>query len=85
MGLSAFKGAVPKVPDEDHQPSFSYPVTTAVQQEQEQEQENNPSATGAGADTGAGITRSKTEAEKAADREYEERIEDEYAKRDGGA
>ncbi len=41
--------------------------------------------TGAGVDTGAGITREKTEAEKEADRLYEERIEEEYAKRDGGA
>jgi hypothetical protein len=42
-------------------------------------------ATGAGVDTGAGTTRDKTEAEKEADRLYEEAMEDEYAKRDGGA
>ncbi|KPM35917.1 hypothetical protein AK830_g10634 [Neonectria ditissima] len=41
-------------------------------------------ATGAGANTGAGVTRPKTEAEKEADRVYEERMEEEYAKRDGG-
>ncbi|KAK1759531.1 hypothetical protein QBC47DRAFT_398343 [Echria macrotheca] len=41
--------------------------------------------TGAGVNTGAGTTRPKTEAEKEADRLYEERIEDEYAKREGGA
>ncbi|KAH8897014.1 hypothetical protein GQ53DRAFT_637989 [Thozetella sp. PMI_491] len=41
--------------------------------------------TGAGVDTGAGITRPKTEAEKEADRQYEELIEEEYAKREGGA
>lgn len=31
------------------------------------------------------ITHTKTEAEEAADRLYEERIEEEYAKREGGA
>jgi hypothetical protein len=41
--------------------------------------------TGAGVDTGAGSTRPKTEAEKEADRLYEEAIEEEYAKREGGA
>ena len=41
--------------------------------------------TGAGVDTGAGTTRPKTEAELAADRAYEEAIEEEYAKREGGA
>lgn len=41
--------------------------------------------TGAGVDTGAGTTRPKTEAETEADRRYEEAIEDEYAKREGGA
>ncbi|KAI0133633.1 hypothetical protein BJ170DRAFT_678569 [Xylariales sp. AK1849] len=42
-------------------------------------------ATGAGVNTGAGSTREKTEQEKEADRRYEEAMEDEYAKRDGGA
>ena len=41
--------------------------------------------TGAGVDTGAGSTRPKTEAERAADKQYEERMEEEYAKREGGA
>ncbi len=41
--------------------------------------------TGAGIDTGAGTSRPKTEAEKEADRLYEESIEEEYAKREGGA
>jgi hypothetical protein len=40
---------------------------------------------GAGVNTGAGTTREKTEAEKKADRLYEEAMEDEYAKREGGA
>lgn len=44
-----------------------------------------PGATGAGANTGAGVTREKTAEEIEADRLYEERMEDEYAKRDGGA
>lgn len=41
--------------------------------------------TGAGVNTGAGMTRPKTEAELEADRLYEERMEEEYAKREGGA
>lgn len=41
--------------------------------------------TGAGVNTGAGTTREKTEAEKEADRLYEEAMEEEYAKRDGGS
>ncbi|KAI1486817.1 glycoside hydrolase superfamily [Biscogniauxia mediterranea] len=41
--------------------------------------------TGAGVDTGAGTTREKTAAEIEADRLYEERMEEEYAKREGGA
>lgn len=41
--------------------------------------------TGAGVDTGAGTTRSKTSEEVEADRLYEEAMEDEYAKREGGA
>ncbi|TRX95480.1 hypothetical protein FHL15_003438 [Xylaria flabelliformis] len=43
------------------------------------------SATGAGVNTGAGTSREKTEAEIEADRLYEEAIEEEYAKREGGA
>lgn len=42
-------------------------------------------ATGAGLNTGAGVTRPKTEAELEADRLYEEAMEDEYAKREGGS
>lgn len=53
----------------------------------EQSQTSNPSssATGAGVNTGAGTTREKTAAEIEADRRYEEAMEDEYAKREGGA
>lgn len=48
-------------------------------------QNNGHAATGAGVDMGAGTTREKTEAELEADRLYEERMEEEYAKREGGA
>jgi hypothetical protein len=41
--------------------------------------------TGAGVDTGVGTTRPKTQSELEADRQYEERMEEEYAKREGGA
>ncbi|KAK3955066.1 hypothetical protein QBC32DRAFT_334558 [Pseudoneurospora amorphoporcata] len=51
--------------------------------EHESHQEQKP--TGAGVNTGAGSSRPKTEAELEADRLYEERMEEEYAKRDGGA
>ncbi|KAK4198607.1 hypothetical protein QBC40DRAFT_283450 [Triangularia verruculosa] len=44
-----------------------------------------PPPTGAGVNTGAGVTRPKTEEEKEADRRYEEAMEEEYAKREGGA
>ncbi|KAK1967948.1 hypothetical protein LZ32DRAFT_604184 [Colletotrichum eremochloae] len=51
----------------------------------DQPQSQTEQATGAGVDTGAGTTRSKTEAELEADRLYEEAMEEEYAKRDGGS
>lgn len=41
--------------------------------------------TGAGVDTGAGTTREKTQAEIEADQKYDEAMEEEYAKREGGA
>ena len=47
--------------------------------------DNTAPPTGAGVNTGAGTTREKTEAELEADRLYEEKMEDEYAKREGGA
>jgi len=43
-----------------------------------------PSSTSA-VQTSNNTTKTKTEAEEAADRLYEERIEEEYAKREGGA
>lgn len=57
----------------------------ASQQQSAGGQQEPSQATGAGVNTGAGITREKTEAELQADRDYEERMEEEYAKRDGGA
>jgi len=38
-----------------------------------------------GVTAGAGVSESKGSAEEAADKLYEERIEEEYAKREGGA
>ncbi|KAH7161532.1 hypothetical protein EDB81DRAFT_784973 [Dactylonectria macrodidyma] len=73
MGLPVFSSTATDAQPADtpQQPSQSTPAAAV--------------ATGAGANTGAGVTRPKTEAEKEADRLYEERMEDEYAKRDGGA
>lgn len=41
--------------------------------------------TGAGVNTGAGTSRPQTAEEREADRLYEETMEEEYAKREGGA
>ncbi|KAK8116072.1 hypothetical protein PG984_012574 [Apiospora sp. TS-2023a] len=61
-------------------------LNNAARAEAASQQSQEPSkATGAGVNTGAGTTREKTEAELQADRDYEERMEEEYAKRDGGA
>ncbi|KAK7991805.1 hypothetical protein PG996_013183 [Apiospora saccharicola] len=61
-------------------------LNNAARAEAASQQLQEPSkATGAGVNTGAGTTREKTEAELQADRDYEERMEEEYAKRDGGA
>ncbi|RYO89421.1 hypothetical protein DL764_008589 [Monosporascus ibericus] len=48
-------------------------------------QSGGHTAIGAGVNIGAGVTREKTEAELEADRLYEERMEDGYVKREGGA
>jgi hypothetical protein len=62
------------------------PASAAPTGSQIPQSEETPSrATGAGVNTGAGTTRPKTEAELEADRLYEEAMEDEYAKREGGA
>jgi hypothetical protein len=64
---------------------------TAPSPSKAQQQDSTPAPNdtsrpvGAGVNTGAGTTREKTEAEREADRLYEERMEEEYAKREGGA
>ncbi|SPO02671.1 uncharacterized protein DNG_05344 [Cephalotrichum gorgonifer] len=58
--------------------------TPATENQTQQTVPENP-ATGAGVNTGAGTTRPKTAEELEADRLYEERMEEEYAKRDGGS
>jgi hypothetical protein len=45
----------------------------------------NETPSGAGTNSGAGTTRPKTKQEEEADRLYEEAMEEEYAKREGGA
>ncbi|CAH0048347.1 unnamed protein product [Clonostachys solani] len=66
-------------------PQFTKPSNDKDGQSSHAQQPQQGAAVGAGANTGAGVTREKTEAEKEADRLYEERMEDEYAKREGGA
>lgn len=63
------------------------PTNAPAGQQEAQAPNTNSSSKpiGAGVNTGAGITRPKTEAEVEADRLYEERMEEEYAKREGGA
>ncbi|KUI69390.1 hypothetical protein VM1G_05609 [Cytospora mali] len=58
---------------------------TQAQQPEQQLSEDPGRPTGAGVNTGAGSTREKTAEELEADRVYEEAMEDEYAKRDGGS
>ncbi|EFQ33497.1 hypothetical protein CGRA01v4_13608 [Colletotrichum graminicola] len=73
------KLGVPKVPEDEHA------RVQSTQPTNDQSHSQTEQATGAGGDTGAGTTRPKTEAELEADRLYEEAIEEEYAKRDGGS
>ncbi|KAK2766474.1 hypothetical protein CKAH01_04757 [Colletotrichum kahawae] len=80
MGLP-LKLGVPNVPEESSSPSQQQSTQPAAARSQEA----SPAATGADANTGAGTTRPKTEAELEADRLYEEAMEEEYAKRDGGS
>ncbi|RYP65576.1 hypothetical protein DL769_006279 [Monosporascus sp. CRB-8-3] len=63
----------------------SGPATSQSNSSTGDRQSDGHTATGAGVNVGAGITREKTEAELEADRLYEERMEEEYAKREGGA
>lgn len=71
------KATNPAQPSDQPPPNPSAENTTAGS--------SDPKPTGAGANTGAGTTRPKTAEELEADRLYEERMEDEYAKREGGA
>jgi hypothetical protein len=57
----------------------------ASTQAPEAQASDKPQPEGAGVNTGAGSTREKTQEEREADRRYEEAMEDEYAKREGGA
>lgn len=66
-------------------PAFSEPASTTTTTATATSNDQQQQATGAGANTGAGVTRPKTEEEKEADRLYEEAMEEEYAKRDGGS
>lgn len=74
------------IPNFQSQPSNeAATTTTTTTTDTQQQQQQNGTATGAGANTGAGVTREKTAAELEADRLYEEAMEEEYAKREGGA
>lgn len=84
MGLP-IKLGVPKVPEDESSETQPAQPTLTNQQSPSQQQQHTGQATGAGANTGAGTTRPKTEAELEADRLYEEAMEEEYAKRDGGS
>ncbi|KAJ4134927.1 hypothetical protein NW768_004536 [Fusarium equiseti] len=66
-------------------PSYSESATTKPSETPQELNGTTGVATGAGANTGAGVTRPKTEEELEADRLYEEAMEEEYAKRDGGS
>ncbi|RYC57917.1 hypothetical protein CHU98_g8292 [Xylaria longipes] len=70
-----------RAPTSDSEPN----VNPSVSEQQSQTGDSSSGATGAGVNTGAGTSREKTEAEIEADRLYEEAIEEEYAKREGGA
>ncbi|KAK4190753.1 hypothetical protein QBC35DRAFT_448942 [Podospora australis] len=65
--------------------STSAPAQPSGGQDHQQTDKINVVPTGAGANTGAGTTRPKTQEEVEADRKYEEAMEEEYAKREGGA
>lgn len=58
-------------------------VTNKVSSAMDDARASNGSS--AAAETKAGVSQTASEASKAADKLYEENIEDEYAKREGGA
>ena len=61
------------------------PLTVNPTSETETKSSTTGTPVGAGANTGAGTVRAKTAQEDEADRMYEEAMEEEYAKREGGA
>lgn len=67
------------------QPKTSDAVASSTDAERTSQQPTEDRPTGAGMNTGAGTTRSKTPEELEAARLYEEAMEEEYAKRDGGS
>lgn len=73
------------MPIPNFQPQHAETQATDQQQQQQQQNPTETQPTGAGINTGAGTTREKTAEELEADRLYEEAMEDEYAKREGGA
>ncbi|GJC81308.1 hypothetical protein ColLi_04146 [Colletotrichum liriopes] len=80
MGLP-IKLGVPNVPEDE----LAHAQNPQPTNDQSQQQQQTEQTTGAGVNTGAGTTRPKTEAELEADRLYEEAMEEEYAKREGGS
>lgn len=75
MGLPLFDVAKAQAREEQVRARDASPQTS----------EGSPRAVGAGANTGAGLTRPKTEAELEADRLFEEEMEEQYARMEGGA
>lgn len=73
--ISAYQGT------EDEEPQRHSRMSVSTSESAFQSQK----PTGAGVNTGAGSTREKTDAEREADKRYEESMEEEYAKREGGA
>lgn len=67
------------------QPTTTDAVASSIDAERTSQQPTEDRPTGAGVNTGAGTTRAKTSEEIEADRLYEEAMEEEYAKRDGGS
>lgn len=73
------------MPLPNFQPRSTEAVPSSNAQQAPQQPTDDRQSTGAGVDTGAGTTRPKTAEEVEADRLYEDAIEEEYAKREGGA
>lgn len=65
-------------------PAFDTPTVTAKISEA-MDDAGGSQGSSAATETKAGVTQAASEVEKAADKLYRERMEDEYAKREGGA